>query len=127
MITKLKKSTVIAGMAVLMGATGLMCTTAAHAQYVGPNQTQVYTTVSQVLKNPIDDQYVHLKGKITAKLGHERYTFTDKTGSIRAEIDDEHFMGIQVGPNDTVEIWGEVDTSRTKPVKIDVKRLSVVK
>lgn len=87
---------------------------------------RTYTTVSQILKNPVDDQYFNLKGKITDKQGHERYTFTDSTGSIRAEIDDDRFMGVEVTPNSVVEVWGKVDTSRTKPVKIDVKRLTVI-
>ena len=123
----MKKTIIRTAMTVLLGASGLICAMGtAQAQSVGPNQTQTYTTVSQILKNPVDAQYFHLKGNITAKQGHERYTFTDKTGSIRAKIKDDRFMGIQVGSDTTVEIWGKVDTSRTKPVKIDVKRLSVV-
>lgn len=129
MIKKIISATLgTAGLAVLIGASGIMCAmNTAQAQYVGPGQTQTYTTVSQILKNPVDDQAFNLKGKITAKLGHERYTFTDKTGSIRAEIDDDRFMGVQVGPDTPIEVWGKVDTSRTKPVKIDVKRLTVIK
>ncbi len=126
----MKKSMIASTLAVLLGAFSLMCTlNTAQAQYVGPSQTQAqtYTTVSQILKNPVDDRYFNLKGKITDKLGHERYTFTDSTGSIRAEIDDDRFMGVQVGPETVVEVWGKVDTSRTKPVKIDVKRLTIVK
>lgn len=126
----MKKSMIASTLAVLLGAFSLMGTlNTAQAQYVGPSQTQAqtYTTVSQILKNPVDDRYFQLKGKITNKLGHERYTFTDNTGSIRAEIDDDRFMGVQVGPETVVEVWGKVDTSRTKPVKIDVKRLTIVK
>lgn len=128
MIKKFVSTTLgITGLAVLIGASGIMCAmNTAQAQYVGPNQTQTYTTVSQILKNPVDDQYFHLKGKITGKQGHERYTFTDSTGSIRAEIDDDRFMGVEVTPDSVVEVWGKVDTSRTKPVKIDVKRLTVI-
>ena len=124
----MKKMMTASTLAVLLGASSLIgAMNAAQAQYVGPTQVQTYTTVSQILKNPVDDQPFQLKGKITEKLGHERYTFTDSTGSIRAEIDDKRFMGAQVGPDTMVEIWGEVDTSRTKPVKIDVKRLSVIR
>lgn len=98
MIKKFVSTTLgITGLAVLIGASGIMCAmNTAQAQYVGPNQTQTYTTVSQILKNPVDDQYFNLKGKITDKQGHERYTFTDSTGSIRAEIDDDRFMGVEV-------------------------------
>ena len=104
MIKKFVSTTLgITGLAVLIGASGIMCAmNTAQAQYVGPNQTQTYTTVSQILKNPVDDQYFNLKGKITDKQGHERYTFTDSTGSIRAEIDDDRFMGVEVTPNSVV-------------------------
>lgn len=127
MIKKFVSTTLgITGLAVLIGASGIMCAmNTAQAQYVGPNQTQTYTTVSQILKNPVDDQYFHLKGKITGKQGHERYTFTDKTGSIVVEIDNKVFAGRQVGPDTQVEIWGKVDKDMFKEPKIDVKRLGI--
>ena len=112
MIKKFVSTTLgITGLAVLIGASGIMCAmNTAQAQYVGPNQTQTYTTVSQILKNPVDDQYFNLKGKITDKQGHERYTFTDSTGSIRAEIDAD---ALQNG-NDRFSLFGQgiLDTRR---------------
>lgn len=51
--------------------------------------------------------------------------FTDKSGSIVVEIDNEVFAGRQVGPDTQVEIWGKVDKDMFKEPKIDVKRLGI--
>jgi len=97
---------------------------AAQAQYksggyIGNTDTAEITTVEQI-KNLTDDTYVTMQGKITAKIGHEKYTFQDQTGSIKIEIDDDDWNGITVGKDDVVQIQGEVDKSWTKPDKIDV-------
>lgn len=80
---------------------------------------------TKVLKSPVDDQYVLLSGKITSQVSKDKYTFTDKTGSIVVEIDNEVFAGRQVGPDTQVEIWGKVDKDMFKEPKIDVKRLGI--
>ncbi|WP_269310638.1 YgiW/YdeI family stress tolerance OB fold protein [Oxalobacter formigenes] len=66
-----------------------------------------------------------LSGKITSQVSKDKYTFTDKTGSIVVEIDNEVFAGRQVGPDTQVEIWGKVDKDMFKEPKIDVKRLGI--
>ncbi len=72
-----------------------------------------------------DDAYVVLQGNIINKIGDEKYTFQDKTGSITIEIDDDDWDGVDVTPADLVEIQGEVDKGWTS-FEIDVDTISKV-
>ena len=47
------------------------------------------------------------------------------TGSVNIEIDEDEWNGLEVGPEDTVEIRGEVDKGWTT-LEIDVDRISKV-
>ena len=96
----------------------------ASAQYIGPTRVAP-TTVTKILKSPVDDQYVLLSGKITAKISHDKYTFKDKTGSITVEIDNDVLAGRKIDANTKVEIWGKVDKDKYKKPTIDVKRLGI--
>ena len=77
------------------------------------------TTVEQA-KKMADDAPVTLRGRITASLGGERYTFQDATGTIQVEIDDDDWGGQNISPADPVEIRGEVSKEWNK-LEIDVK------
>lgn len=79
-------------------------------------------TVAQA-KKAYDDTYVTLRGNIIARVGEEKYTFKDKTGSIRVEIDDELWGGLNVSPANKVTVYGKVDRDNGR-VEIDVKRIS---
>ena len=105
-----------------LGLLGISAT--ASAQYIGPPRVAP-TTVNKILKSPVDDQYVLLSGKITSQISHAKYLFTDRTGSITAEIDDKVFAGRQVTADTQVEIWGKVDKDRFKEPEIEVKRLGI--
>lgn len=87
--------------------------------YTGAADTANLTTVKQIESLP-GDSYVTMQGKIISKIGHEKYMFQDETGTIKIEIDDDDWNGISVGPENTVQIQGEVDKSWTKPTKIEV-------
>ena len=69
-----------------------------------------------------DDTPVVLQGRIVRALGNEKYTFVDDTGSITIEIDNRLWRNLSVGPNDLVEISGEVDRDR-RGVEIEVDRI----
>jgi uncharacterized protein (TIGR00156 family) len=56
-----------------------------------------------------DDARVTLRGHVVDQVRPKHYTFRDGTGSITAEIDDDEWRGLTVGPADRVEIYGEVD------------------
>ena len=68
-----------------------------------------------------DDTMVTLKGNIIRQVAHEKYEFKDSTGVIIVEIDDDKWYGLSVGPNDVVEIYGEVDSEIYRKNEIDVK------
>ena len=74
--------------------------------YTGPNVTN--TSVADALKLK-DDSAVVLEGKIEKSLGAEKYLFTDATGSVTVEIDNEDWNGVTVNEKDIVIIKGEVD------------------
>lgn len=101
--------------------------TAAQAQYVGPSTVKTPGTVAEVLKAPVDDQEVVLRGRILEKLSKDKYRFADNSGEIRVEIDLEDFRGQTISDSTVVEIRGEVETSFVKSPEIDVKHLTVVK
>ena len=63
-----------------------------------------------------------LEGKIEKQLGHEKYQFSDGTGTIVLDIDDKRWRGLTVGPEDTVVITGELDKDFTS-LEIEVKKI----
>ncbi len=83
------------------------------------------STVAEALKMG-DDTAVVLEGKIEQSLGGERYMFSDNTGSVTVEIDDDDWRGLTVTPNDTVVIRGEVDKDFFK-TEIDVDAIELKK
>ncbi len=78
------------------------------------------STVAEALKLG-DDAAVILEGKIEKSLGKERYVFSDATGSVNVEIDDDDWHGITVTPQDTVIVKGEVEKDMFKTeIEVDV-------
>ena len=86
--------------------------------------TNSLVTVKEASKMP-DNSYVTLKGNIVKRLTSDEYLFKDNTGTINVEIDLEKWMGQTAGPNDTLEITGEVDKDFTS-TKIDVDIVKVI-
>ena len=114
--------------ATLLVAAGVMCAAStAQAQYTGPSQAVSYKNVAEILKNPVDDTRVTLRGKIINRISNDMYQFTDGTGTIKVEIDEEDFAGQRVDANTQVEIWGKVDKDLMRAPEIDVKRLTVIR
>jgi uncharacterized protein (TIGR00156 family) len=87
--------------------------------YGGPGPTIV--TVEQA-KGMRDDARVALKGKIIQRLSGEHYLFQDATGTIEVEIEHKRWRGQNIGPDDIVVIYGEVDREWTS-VEIEVKQI----
>ena len=114
--------------ATLLVASGVMCAAStAHAQYTGPSQAVTYKNVADILKNPVDDVRVTLRGKIVNRLSDDMYQVSDGTGTIKVEIDEEDFAGQRVDANTPVEIWGKVDKDLMRAPEVDVKRLTVIR
>lgn len=87
--------------------------------YTGPGPAIV--TVEQA-KSMRDDARVALKGHIIQNLGGEKYVFKDSTGAVNVEIDAKRWQGQNIGPDDLVEIYGEVDKDWSS-LEIEVERI----
>ena len=82
----------------------------------------VIETVENV-KTKADETFVYMQGQIVKALGDEKYAFTDKTGEIVLEIDNDEFDGVTVAAGEFIEVSGEVDKDMMKPAKVDVKTI----
>lgn len=69
---------------------------------------QAPNTVKQVLSKGYDDQFVVLKGRLTKYLGKDRYEFTDNTGSIEVELDDDRDWSY-IAKDQLIEIKAIID------------------
>ena len=87
--------------------------------FTGPGPA--LSTVQQA-KDMRDDSPVTLQGHIVQHLGDDHYLFKDNTGTINVEIDHKRWQGQNVGPNDLVEISGEVEKDWSE-LGIYVKRI----
>jgi len=90
-----------------------------YAGFTGPS---IATSKVKDIKKMKDDTNIVLVGKIEKSLGGEKYQFADETGTITIEIDEEKWQGLEVGPADTIEIYGEVEKN-WKRTKVDVDRI----
>ncbi len=117
----MKKLLSISALALIIGLNGISTASAKAAAggYTGP--TIPASTVEQA-KTFSDDTPVVLVGKITQSLGDEKYKFSDKTGTITLDIDNDDWNGVMVNENDTVEIRGEVDKDMFN-LEIDVDQV----
>lgn len=74
-----------------------------------------------------DGAPVELKGYLIKKIGDEKYTFKDRTGTITVEIDDDVMKGRTVSKKQVVTLIGEVDIEEDDQhryiAKIDVKTI----
>ena len=64
-------------------------------------------TVAQVYTYPNKAPAI-LRGNIVSFLGGDRYVFRDSSGEIVIKIKHNRWWGVSVGPNDSVEIGGEL-------------------
>lgn len=100
-------------------ATTQVSSTAQAGGFTGPSGA--VTTVANA-KSLRDDTWVTLRGKITERISDDLYKFQDASGVINVDIDHKRWNGVTVGPQDTVEIQGEVDKDWNS-VEIDVKQI----
>ena len=82
----------------------------------------VIETVENV-KTKADETFVYMQGQIVKALGDDKYAFTDKTGEIVLEIDNDEFDGVTVAAGELIEVSGEIDKDMMKPAKVDVKSI----
>jgi uncharacterized protein (TIGR00156 family) len=84
-------------------------------------------TVANILRTPVDDLRVTLRGNIIRKIGGDKYVFSDGTGEIRVDIDNSEWPAEPVNEKTTVEIIGEVYIGVLVEMAIDVKVLRIIK
>ena len=95
--------------------------------FKGPGAVAAVDTVAKALEAR-DESPVVLEGRIvSAAKEHEEYVFQDRTGKIIIELDDELFHGRTVTPENTIRIWGEVDTKFGRDSEVEVDRFEIVK
>ncbi len=120
MISTIKRNAII-----LSGALALAIPTVVQAQYVGPSTHKAALSVAEILKNPVDDQIVVLRGNLLKKVGNEKYLFSDGTGEIRVEIEAEDFPIQKIDDKTLIVIRGEVENEFLKSPEIDVEMISI--
>lgn len=74
-------------------------------------------------KDKADDTIVVLQGQIVKALGDDKYQFTDETGEIILDIDQEDFDGVTVTEGEIIQITGDIDKEMMKPAEVDVKHI----
>ena len=95
--------------------------------FKGPGSVTSADTVAKALEAS-DESPVVLEGRIlSAAKEHEEYVFQDSTGKIIIELDDDLFHGRTVTPENTIRIWGEVDTKLGRDSEVEVDRFEIVK
>lgn len=90
----------------LFAAAGLGLSLTATAQSLSET---VSTNVAEIQSTAKEDRYVSLQGQINKQLSKEKFIFTDSTGEIQLEINDELTAILPLNPPVDVEVFGEVD------------------
>ncbi len=103
---------------------GVVAAEAAFVSDAKKRPSERVVSVEEARKLP-DDTRVVLRGYIVDHLRSDHYTFRDETGRIAVEIDDDNWHGLDVGPDDRVEIYGEVDRDFSS-VEIEVNRIILI-
>lgn len=125
MLTKKTAVSIVSAFALFAGVTALQAAPQgfepAPAGPQGFDPVNVPKSVAEVKKNGYDDQHVVLKGRFTKQLSREKFEFTDDTGTIVAELDDDRNWS-HIRKDAPVEITAEIERERFGTViELDVK------
>lgn len=125
MLTKKTAVSIVSAFALFAGVTALQAAPQgfepAPAAPQGFDPVNVPKSVAEVKKNGYDDQHVVLKGRFTKQLSREKFEFTDDTGTIVAELDDDRNWS-HIRKDAPVEITAEIERERLGTViELDVK------
>ena len=110
--------------AVALSSAAFAASDNSNGGFTGPGSEVAIVSVQQA-KGMNDDAMVILQGNIQKKVGDELYLFSDGNDTIMVEIDNDDWNGLSIGPNDIVEISGEVDKGWTS-IEIDVDQIKKV-
>ena len=125
MLTKKTAVSIVSAFALFAGVTALPAAPQgfepAPAGPQGFDPVNVPKSVAEVKQNGYDDQHVVLKGRFTKQLSREKFEFTDDTGTIVAELDDDRNWS-HIRKDAPVEITAEIERERLGTViELDVK------
>lgn len=120
----MKKTLAFGALALLLGVSSNAMAQQNMGGFTGPSAVQP-TTIADAVKQA-DDTAVELTGKIEKSLGDEKYKFSDESGSVTVDIDNEDFRGVSINENDTVKLKGEVDKELLEETTIDVNSVEKV-
>jgi uncharacterized protein (TIGR00156 family) len=119
----MRKNFVFVVFAVFM-LTAFVCTAGADSWngggYTGPSSISVKK--AKEVKNMSHDTNVVLEGRIESYLGNEKYLLNDGSDTIILEIDNDVWNGLEVGPDDIVIVYGEVDR-KFQRLEVEVERI----
>lgn len=96
----------------------------AQGGFEGPYTGKKLIETVEMAKEASDDQKVVLIGHLKSSSGHEKYIFSDSTGEITVEIDNDKWQGRTITTEDNIILRGEVDKDWNSLV-IDVDSLEV--
>ena len=112
---------------------GCFCATSSEARvntsnfFVDNGNTNV-VSVSQALKSSNKTPVV-LEGNFIRQIDDDEFIFTDKTGQVRVDVDDNVMMqyaNAQITPTTLIRIQGSVDKELMEETKVDVFKLDLV-
>ncbi len=95
---------------------------ATHGGYTGPGPKVIGIKSAG---NQADDTWVTLQGTIINRMGDDKYTFQDSSGTGIVEIERKAWRGQQVGANDTVQLLVKVDKDWGS-VELEVESVKVI-
>ena len=91
--------------------------------FMGPS---FQVTVAQVVQTFPNKAPAVMRGNIVQHLGSDRYLFRDSTGDIVIKIKHDRWWGLSVGPNDLVEIGGQLKREKNMWIKyFDAKSIRI--
>ena len=98
----------------------------AWAQFTGQGSQVATPTVAEILAKPVDGQMVRVQGHLLSTIKSETYMFSDGTGEIVMEIDDDDFPKQPVSEKTRIEVVGEVDTGLRRPPEIEAESVRIL-
>lgn len=98
-------------MILLTAAFCVLLLSGAQAQFTGPTVSGRAATVDQIARARTGS-YVVVTGNVVSHLRGDYFTFRDRTGEIRVEIEPSVWQGRPVSPTTTVRLLAEVDSGR---------------
>lgn len=72
-----------------------------------------------------DGTYIVIDARISQKLSDERFLVRDITGEITADIDEDIMGEVQVSPDATLRLYGEISRDSNESV-LEVERVQVL-